>query len=361
MATKSFNLGSLKSTFAVKTTTVNLGHATRTSAGGGTTVAKMAQIGLDGEELVGVSEQRPVIEFEGGDAKHRAAYVQTLGRLVAIPNESNGTTTTLYFPLKNKKIEDFKVSPAQFPKSIVDKATKTTAPDFEFIQHDDKGNVIAKAVEVDGTWKLAKYNMPQYKQRYNKYAEPITKMTPRGEERVGVLEDADGCYIVTEKAYTYCTLASITLVPGFEVSNGGTKIQGTDGIYLVYGATGDSKFTSITPTASAGKFSIKSLMKVLTHPSYGIASSSDVANGVLIEGKCAIDTKERTIKVYDSEGQVNEAYSKEISDRKCFKLGKFVGKGRRSATLAESISEENVAIKKEVIAAVSKTNVEDIF
>jgi hypothetical protein len=356
-----FNLNSLKSQFALKTTTVNLGHASRQ---GGESAAKMAQIGIDGNPLTHVSEQKNIIEFEGGNAKMRCFFAEGVGRGFSIINEPTGKTTTVYLPLPTKKIEDFKTPVDKFPTSAVAKGNGKDLPDFELVKMDEEGNIVAKAEEVNGNWYLAKYNQPTYKQKYNNYGEPITAKTSRGEDRTGVLVDADGSfYIEIPQEATHVALNSITVVPGFAVSASGSKINGTDGLYVIYGDNSDSRFSKINATASAGKFSIRSLTKVLTHPSFGIAAASDTSEaGVLKQGKCSIDTKGVKIKVYNSKGEIDEAYSKEINDREGYRLGKFTSKGQRAVTLEDTVSTEGKAAKQEVLKAVAGTaSVEDIF
>ena len=254
-----FNLDSLKSKFALKATTVNLGHASRQ---GGETAAKMAQIGIDGEELKYVGEQKNVIEFDGGDAKMRCFYAEGVGKGISIPNEPTGKTTTTYFPLNSKKVELFVTKLEQFPASAIASGNSKEVPDFELVKKDDEGNIIAKAEEINGKWLLAKYNQPTYKQKYNGYGEPITQKTDKGEDRKGVLEDVDGTfYVETTSEATHIALNSVTIVPGYATSASGAKIAGTDGLYVVYGNVSDGRFSKITANTSAGKFSIRSLTK----------------------------------------------------------------------------------------------------
>ena len=316
-------ISSLKNKLAFKQTTVNLGHASRK---GGEAVAKMAQYDIEGNELVGVSEQVPVLDFDKGFAKHRAAFVKGLGFCVAVPNEATDKTTTVRLPLPMKKIIDFKTPIEKIPAAIVNKGTKAEMPDFELVKHDEAGKVTAKAVEVDGNWVLEKYNVPVFKQRYNPYGEPISQMTNKGEERKGIMADEDGFYLEVTSPYTYCALSSLTIVPGYAVSASGTKIKDSDGLYLLQGAVEDSSFQKVDASGSAGKFSIKSLMKVITHPTFGIANSSDVVGGLLKRGSAKIDTTPQTIHVYNSDNVVDAVFSKEVSDRKAFKLNTFKAK-----------------------------------
>ena len=357
MANNANILGSLKHKFNFKPVTASLGHASRT---GSESAAKMTQLDLDGNPLSGVSEQVAKLDFDKGFAKHRAAYVQGLGFCVAVKNEPTDLTMTVNMPLTMKKVEDFKTAVEKFPKSIVAKGTNNMFPDFELVKHDDKGNLIAAAVENNGTWSLAKYNMPVYKQRITDQGEPITKVTVRGEERVGVKEDENGFYLETSSEYTHVALAGITIVPGFAVSASGTKIQGTDGLYLINGDRTSAQFQTVTPGASAAKFSIKSLTKLLTHPSYGIATSSDLTGqGVLKQGSCKIDTKEYTIHVYNSNNEVDKEYSKAISDRPAFRLGDYKAKGTRASSLEEVVATEAKATKKEAAKIVLNVNDDD--
>jgi len=347
----------LKLKLAVKKVNISLGHASRR---GGESVAKMAQISLFGEPLVGVSEQVARLDFDKGFAKHRAAYVEGLGFCVAIPNEATDKTTTVTMPLPMKKVEDFVTPIEKFPTSIMNKGTKNMYPDFELIKHDDKGNVIAKAVEENGNWSLAKYNMPVYKQRVNQYGESISILTSRNEKRVGVLKDNIGTYLENTNKFTFCALFSIAIVPGFAVSASGTKIQGSDGLYIVRGNNEDKEFQKVTAGGSAAKFSIGSLVKLITHPSYGIASSSDLTNdGYLKQGSCKIDTKGTRINAYNSDLTINTEFSKVISDRSAFRLSAFKAKGVRAASLEDSIVEGAKETKKEITVKVLEAN--DIF
>lgn len=345
-----FNLKSLKSKFEVKKVTTSLGHASRT---GTESVAKMAQISLLDEELIGVSEQVAKLDFDKGFAKHRAAYVKGIGFCVVVPNELTSKTTTVTMPLPFKKVEEFKTPVDKFPTSIMNKGTKNMYPDFELVKHDAAGNVVAKAVEENGNWSLAKYNMPVYKQRVNQYAEPITKVTNRGEDRIGVLEDEESTYLEVTNKYAYCALATVTIVPGFQVSSGGTKIQGTDGLYLITGDSEDKLFQKVTAGSSAAKFSVKSLTKLLTHPSFGIASSSDLtASGALKQGSCKIDTKSTSIQVYNSDSVVDKEFSKTIADRPAFRLSGFKAKGVRASSLEASVLADSKDSKKAIAASI---------
>jgi hypothetical protein len=352
-----FDLKSLKNQFTVKKTTTSLGHASKR---GTETVAKMAQIGLMETELEGVSEQIARLDFDKGFAKHRAAYVKGLGFCVAVPNELTNKTMTITMPLPMKKVEDFKTSVDKFPTSIMNKGTKNMYPDFEFIKHDESGNVVSKAIEDNGNWSLAKYNMPVYKQRVNQYGEPIAEQTNRGEERIGVLKDEEGIYLETSSKYAHCALASVTIVPGFQISASGTKVQGTDGLYLITGDNDDKAFQKANAGTSAAKFSIKSLVKLITHPSFGIANSSDLTTtGTLKQGSCRIDTKPSTINVYNSDSVVDKEFSKVISDRPAFRLTTFRAKGVRASSLEASLLENSKATKESVAKTI--TGIEDLI
>lgn len=359
MAIQKFDLGSLKSKFAVGKVTTSLGHASRA---GGESVAKMAQLDIMGNVLEGVSDQVARLDFDKGFAKHRAAYVQGLGFCVVIPNEPTDKTTTVTMPLPMKKIEKFTTPIEKFPTAIMNKGNKNEYPDFEFIKHDEAGNVVSKAVETNGIWSLAKFNMPVYKQRVNGYAEPISKLTHTGVDRLGVLEDADGAYLEVTSENAYCALSSITIVPGYTVSPSGAKVQGTDGLYLINGAAEDKAFQKVTAAASAAKFSIKSLSKLLAHPTYGIATNSDFVQGGYIKtGSAKIDTKPCSIHVYNSDNEVDKEFSKVISDRPAFRLNAFRAKGVRASSLEAVVVTESANTKKEVANKVLQVADNDIF
>ena len=340
---------------------IKLGLSGRT---GSERAAKMAQIDLDGNPLTDVSEQVAELFIDKGFAKHKASFVKGLGVCVVVENVPTGTTGTEYLPLPMKKVEEFKTPIANWPKSITNKATKTMAPDFELVKlsEDGKGTVVAKAVEKDGSWLMAKYDRPIYKQYVNGYGEVITTAKANGEARVGVKTDEEGNYVETFSKNAYCALGSYGLFPAQAVSASGTKIAGSEGIYIVAGSNDDSLFAKVKAAASAGKFSIKSMLKVLTHPTFGIASNSDLTSaGALKKGRIKIDTTACKIQVFDGNNVINDEFSKLISDRPAFKLGKFRAVGVRAGSLEEAVLVENRETKKEIAKAIITEDADDIF
>jgi len=309
----------------------------------GTTTTKITleQVDYKGNKLMSVGEQRPIIEAEGAKFKIKCAYYGKVSMAYEIPNESAGTVATrvMMTPMKATKHFDMNT----LPQEVLDSESKGKVVDYLWKKEVD-GKVVGEIVYNTENKRYEKlmYEQPQYKQRTNIRYEAFHKDT------ANVKEDEKGFYLLTFDDYHYVSPLYVAVVPGQKVTEAGTPIPNTQGIYLAILPEKSTNSLRLKPTKSSAQLVAGSkLTNVIFHPEFGIAKAEHrTKKGGLVKGTINMDVNASKINVFDVEGEVKATWEE------AFKLDDFRPKGTRTNKLAEEEVIDKEEIKEELTAVV---------
>ncbi len=295
----------------VQAVTTKLGTVTRKASKGVSSVPDLPMVDGEGKPLVGVNPQTPIIKVKGGVAKHLGAFYKN-NIAGSVINEFSGKTgTDLGMLMPSEDIKDFKMEDLSEDVLASEKDGKIV--NFNWKEVDANGKVTAEAKCTDVVskksgeskrmWHKHFYNAPIYYQRMTLRGEDI-KQEFHGKVRKQVKKDAKGTYIETFNKYTHIAPFAVGLYPGQKLTDAGTLIDKTRGIYLVVTARGTEGSVMPDPRKTSTKFSIAGMIhKVLAHPTFGIMSSEHINDkGGVVEGKIKVEVKSSKIRLFDVDG-----------------------------------------------------------
>jgi len=335
---------------AKKVITNSLGTVTRKTGNKTSATISLEPIDMNGEPLVGVNEQLPIIKVEGGKAKHLSAYYKNQIAYSVINEFSGRTGTELGMLMPTKNIKDFKID--ELSEDVLASEKNGKIVDFEWKELDKDGKVIAEAKCIDVTnkdgvtsrkWYKHFYNAPIYLERFDNRGGEI-KEEFRGKKREQVKRDAKGTYIETFSKYNYIAPNAIGIYPGQKVTDSGTLIDNTKGIYLVVTAKGTEGSVMPTPRKTSTTFSIAGMINnVLAHPVFGIMEGEHInEDGGVVKGKIKLSVKPTRIRLFDVDG------NPDVIIEDAFRLESFRAKKTRTATTVEDAANTKEVIKNDL-------------
>jgi hypothetical protein len=338
-----------------KAITIDLGTISR--AGGTATKVTLGQEDFQGQPLMGVSVQSPIINAKGKVFKFRSAYYKNMLGAYAIENEATGKFGTNVQPaFATKSIKNYNVE--ELSENIMSSENNGKIVDFEWKVTDAAGKVVAEIVynEVTKAFEKRIYDSPIYKERMNNRGEEFSLTRSDGTtSMVGVETDDKGTFKFSFDRYTYVAPGFVSLFIGQKVTDSGTLLENTKGVYVVVTDEESYGAKRITPQKSSAKLGVASMFdKVILHPEFGVAKPEHVNKAGLVEGTLGISVIPSKIKIFDNNGDavaiIGEAY----------KLEDFKPTRRRGSTLSDEEADIKSNIKNDLKQTLPEVETEEV-